>query len=53
MTSIEINISFEILILGGRTFPSVNPTPVGNQKFQSSQIPILIADLESVDTTVY
>ena len=51
--SIEINISFEILILGGSALPSVNHTPIGNQKFQNSQIPILTADLESVEKTVY
>ena len=48
--SIEINISFEILLLGGRALPSINP--IGNQKFQSSQIPILTADLESAEKTV-
>ena len=34
--SIEINIGFEILLLGGRALPSINPTPIGNPKFQSS-----------------
>ena len=33
--SIEFNIGFEILLLGGRTLPSINPTPIGNPKFQS------------------
>ena len=28
--SIEINIGFEILLLGGRALPSINPTPIGN-----------------------
>ena len=42
--SIEINISFKILLLGGRALPFINPTPEGNPKFQSSQIPILTAD---------
>ena len=41
---IEINIGFEILLLGGRDLPSLNPTFLGNLKFQSSQIPILTAD---------
>ena len=41
---IEINIGFEILLLGGRDLPSLNPTFLGNPKFQSSQIPILTAD---------
>ena len=50
--SIEINIGFEILLLGGRALPSINPTPIGNPKFQSSQIPILTADLESAEKTV-
>ena len=47
----EINIGFEILILGGRALPSINPTPKGNPKFQSTQIPILTADLESAEKT--
>ena len=47
--SIEINIGFEILLLGGRALPSINQ---GNPKFQSSQIPILTADLESAEKTV-
>ena len=34
--SIEFNIGFEILLLGGRALPSINPTPIGNPKFQSS-----------------
>ena len=50
--SIEINIGFKILLLGGRALPSINPTPIGNPKFQSSQIPILTADLESAEKTV-
>ena len=50
--SIEINIGFEILLLGGRALPSINLTPIGNPKFQSSQIPILTADLESAEKTV-
>ena len=48
--SIKINISFEILILGGHALPSINSTPIRNQNFQSSQIPILTADLESAET---
>ena len=47
--SIEINFVFEILLLGGRALPSINPTPIGNPKFQSSQIPVLTADLESAE----
>ena len=50
--SIEFNIGFEILLLGGRALSSLNPTPIGNSKFQSSQIPILTADLESAEKTV-
>ena len=34
--SIENDTGFEILLLGGRALPSVNPTPVGNPKFQST-----------------
>ena len=34
--SIEINIGFKILLLGGRALPSIIPTPIGNPKFQSS-----------------
>ena len=34
--SIEINIGFEILLLGGLTLPSINPTPIQNPKFQSA-----------------
>ena len=49
---IKINIGFEILLLGGRALPSINSTPTGNPKFQSSQIPILTADLESAEKTV-
>ena len=43
--SIEINICFKILLLGGCALASINPTLVGNQKFQSTQIRILTADL--------
>ena len=50
--SIEINIGFKILLLGGRALPSIKPTFIGNPKFQSSQIPILTADLESAEKTV-
>ena len=50
--SIEFNIGFEILLLGGRALPSLIPTPIGNPKFQSPQIPILTADLESAEKTV-
>ena len=32
--SIEINIGVKILLLGGRTLPSLIPTPIGNPKFQ-------------------
>ena len=47
--SIEINIGVIILLLGGRALPSTIPTPIGNPKFQSPQIPILTADLESAE----
>ena len=50
--SIEINIDFKILLLSGRAIPSIYPTPIGNLKFQNSQIPILTADLESAEKTV-
>ena len=50
--SIEINISFEILLLGGRALPSLNPNPIGNPKFHSSKILFLTADLESAEKTV-
>ena len=50
--SIEINIGFDFLLLGGRALPSINPTPIENLKFQSSQILILTADLESAEKTV-
>ena len=50
--SIEINIGVKNLLLGGRTLPSIIPTPIGNLKFQSSQISILTADLESAEKTV-
>ena len=49
--SIENDTGFEILLLGGRALPSVNPTPVGNPKFQNAKIPILTADLESAEKT--
>ena len=49
--SIEFNIGFEILLLGGRTLPSVNPTFIENPKFQSTKIAILTADLESAEKT--
>ena len=49
--SIEINFVFEILLLGGRALPSVNPNPIENLKFQSTQIAILTADLESAEKT--
>ena len=41
---IEINFGFEILLLGFRALPSVNPTPIENPKFQSTQIAILTAN---------
>ena len=50
--SIEINIGAKILFLGGRALPFIIPTPMGNPKFHSSQIPILTADLESAEKTV-
>ena len=50
--SIDIDICAKILLLGGRALPSVIPIPIGNPKFQSSQIPILTADLESAEKTV-
>ena len=49
--SIEINIGFEILLFGGRALPSTILTPIGNPKFQNTQIPILFADLESAEKT--
>ena len=49
--SIEINIGFKILLLGGHALPSICPTPIENSKFQSTQIPILTADLESAEKT--
>ena len=49
--SIEINIGFEILLLGVRALPSIFLTPIGNPKFQNTQIPILSADLESAEKT--
>ena len=45
LASTEINFGFEILLLGFRALPSVNPTPMGNLKFQSTQMPILTAEL--------
>ena len=50
--SVEINIGFKILLLGGRALPSINPTPIGNPKFQNIKIQILTADLESAEKTV-
>ena len=50
--SIEINIGVKILLLGGRALPSIIPTPIGNPKFQSSQISILTTDLESAKKTI-
>ena len=50
--SIEINIGVKILLLGGRALPSIFLTPIGNPKFQNTQIPILSADLESAEKTV-
>ena len=47
--SIEINIGFEFLLLGGRDLPSIILTPTGNPKFQNTQIPILSTDLESAE----
>ena len=47
--SIEINIGFEIPLLGGRALPPNILTPIGNSKFQNNQIPILSADLESAE----
>ena len=49
--SIEINIGFEILLLGGRALPSIILTPIGNPKFQNIKIQILTADLESAEKT--
>ena len=47
--SFEINIGFEIPLLGGRALPPIILTPIGNSKFQNNQIPILSADLESAE----
>ena len=47
--SFETNIGVKILLLGGRALPSIIPTPIGNPKFKSSQIPILTAYLESAE----
>ena len=47
-----INVGFEILLLGGRDLPSLNPTLLGNPKFQSSRIPFLTADSKSAEKTV-
>ena len=49
--SVEINIGFEILLLGGRALPSIFLTPIGNPKFQNTQILILFADLKSAEKT--
>ena len=49
--SIEINIGFEILLSGGHALPSIILIPIGNPKFQNTQIPILSADLESAEKT--
>ena len=49
--SVEINIGFEILLLGVRALPSIFLTPIGNPKFQNTQILILSADLESAEKT--
>ena len=49
--TIEINICFEILLLGGRALPSIILTPIGNPKFQNTEIQILTADLESAEKT--
>ena len=49
--SIKINIGVKILLLGSRALPSINPTPIGNPKFQSSEIRILTADLKSAEKT--
>ena len=49
--SIEINIGFEILLLGGRALPSIFLTPIENPKYQNTQITILFADLESAEKT--
>ena len=49
--SVENNICFEILLLGVRALPSIFFTPIGNPKFQNTQIPILSADLESAEKT--
>ena len=52
LAPIKINIGFKILLLGGRALPSIILTPIGNPKFQNTQIPILSADLESAEKTV-
>ena len=49
--SIEINIGFEIPLLGGHTLPSIILTLIGNPKFQNTQILILSTDLESAEKT--
>ena len=49
--SIEINVGFKIY-LGGCDLPSLNPTLLGNPKFQSSRIPFLTADSKSAEKTV-
>ena len=49
--SIEINIGFEIPLLGGRALFSIILTPIGYPKFQNTHISILSADLESAEKT--
>ena len=48
---IVINIGFEIPLLGVRAIPSIFLTPIGNPKFQNTQIPILSTDLEPAEKT--
>ena len=50
--TIDMNIGVKILLLGGMALPSIMPTHKRNPKFQSSQIQILTADLESAEKTV-
>ena len=47
--SIKTNIGLEILLLGCRALPSVSLIPKRNPKFQSTQIPIFLAVLESAE----
>ena len=47
--SIEINIGFEIPLLGSRALPSNILTPIRNPEFQNTQIPILSADSKSAE----